>query len=120
MFEIRVQGDIASSHQLPGYNGPCRNLHGHTWKIEVTVMGEKLDSLGLVVDFKELKIKLKKVLDPLDHQHLNDLDAFKRINPTTENIARHIYRAFAPLCQPLKLKEVRVWESETASVVYYE
>ena len=67
-----------------------------------------------------LKKKLKDVLDPLDHAYLNDLPAFKGVNPTTENLARHVYRALAPAVSPLKLKHVRVWESETASVIYHE
>ena len=120
MFEIRVTGDIASSHQLPGYDGPCKNLHGHTWKVEVTVLGDLLDPMGFIVDFKVLKKYLKDVLDPLDHQHLNDLSAFEGIQPTTENLAKHIYRAFKKTCRPMVLKQVQVWESATASVVYYE
>ena len=120
MFEVKVRDHIASAHTLVGYDGPCRHLHGHTWKVEVTVMGDELDSVGLVVDFKVLKQKLKEVLMPLDHVNLNDLPAFAGINPSTENLARHIYRQFAPKAAPLRLKQVEVWESDTASIVYYE
>jgi 6-pyruvoyltetrahydropterin/6-carboxytetrahydropterin synthase len=95
-------------------------MHGHTWKVEVVVCGDVLDGVGLLTDFKVLKAKLKEVAMPLDHVVLNDLPAFKGINPSTENLARHIYRALGPKCAPLRLKQVQVWESDTASVIYYE
>ena len=120
MFEVSVRDHIASAHQLHGYDGPCKDMHGHTWKIEVVVMGNALDGVGLLTDFKVLKAKLKEVIMPLDHVVLNDLPTFKDINPSTENLARHIYRAMYKNCAPLRVKHVQVWESDTASVVYYE
>jgi len=120
MFEVSVRDHIASAHQLPGYDGPCKYMHGHTWKVEIVVCGDQLDSVGLLADFKDVKLRLKEVLTPLDHVVLNDLPAFKEINPSTENIARHIYRALKGQCAPLRLKQVQVWESDTASVIYYE
>ena len=120
MFEITIKDHIAAAHQLHGYDGPCAKLHGHTWHVEVSVKGETLDQIGLLTDFKILKGKLKQVLMPLDHVCLNDLPAFQSVNPSTENLARHIYREFAKISSPLKLKQVQVWESDTASVIYYE
>mgnify|MGYP000903364018 FL=1 len=120
MFEITVRDHIASAHQLHGYDGPCKDLHGHTWHIEVVVVGEHLDKIGLLTDFKVLKKKLKDVLGPLDHVCLNHIPAFAALNPSTENLARHIYREFSKTCAPLKLEHVQVWESDTASVIYYE
>lgn len=120
MFELKVRDHIASAHTLIGYDGPCARLHGHTWKIEVTVVGNELDNVGLLSDFKVLKKKLKDILMPMDHVNLNDLPAFSVSNPSTENIARYVYKQFAPTVLPLKLKQVEVWESDTASVIYYE
>src|SRR5271170_1301124 len=120
MFEVTVRDHIASAHQLHGYDGPCKNMHGHTWKVEMVVCGNTLDGVGLLADFKDLKLTLKEVLMPLDHVVLNDLPAFKGLNPSTENLARHIYRALSTKCAPLRLKQVQVWESDTASVIYYE
>lgn len=120
MFDVKVRDHIASAHILHGYEGPCARLHGHTWKIEVTVMGNQLDTIGLLVDFKILKKKLKDVLAPLDHVNLNELPCFAGINPSTENLAKYIYAQFALSVAPLKLKQVEVWESDTASIVYYE
>ena len=120
MFELKVKGDIASAHQLRGYEGRCKDLHGHTWKIEVTVVSDKLDAIGMVADFKVMKKLLKDVLEPIDHVYLNDLPFFKEANPTTENIAKYIYQEFAKAIRPLKLKQVEVWESDSASTIYYE
>ncbi len=130
MFELKVRGDIASAHQLRGYEGRCKDLHGHTWKIEVTLVSATLDKIGMVADFKVMKKLLKEVLDPIDHVYLNDLPYFKAVNPTTENIAKYVYENFSKAClpssgqkeqgAPLKLKQVEVWESDSASSVYYE
>jgi len=120
MFEVTVRDSISSAHQLHGYDGPCKDMHGHTWRVEIVVCGNSLDRVGLLTDFKVLKLKLKEILMPLDHVVLNDLPAFKGLNPSTENLARHIYNALGSHCAPLRLKQVQVWESETASVIYYE
>ena len=120
MFELTVRDHIASAHQLHGYQGACATLHGHTWKIEMVVKGSDLDKIGLLADFKVLKTILKEVIMPLDHVVLNDLPVFKGINPSTENIARHIYRALKSKVAPLALKHIQVWESDTASVIYDE
>lgn len=120
MFELSITSDISSAHFLRNYEGPCKHLHGHTWKIEVTIQSDKLNNIGLVVDFKDMKQKLKEVLMPLDHVCLNDLPYFKEVNPSTENIAVYIYREFKKTCGSFSLKCVRVWESETSSVTYSE
>jgi len=120
MFELSVVGDIASAHFLPGYDGPCKDLHGHTWKIEVSLVSDTLDDIGMVIDFRVVKRKLKELLEPIDHVCLNDLDYFKENSPTTENIAKYVYDNFGKEVTPLKLNKVRVWESDTSSVTYYE
>jgi len=120
MFELAIAGDFASAHFLRNYEGPCKNLHGHTWKVEATIQSEDLNEIGLVVDFRDMKQRLKEVLMPIDHVCLNDLPYFKELNPSTENLAQYIYREFAKDCRPFILKHVRVWESETSSVTYSE
>lgn len=120
MFEVSVKGDIASAHFLKGYEGRCKDLHGHTWKIEVVIVGEQLDAIGMLADFAVLKKELREFLVPIDHVCLNDLPYFKKHNPTTENIAKYVYQNFAAKIAPLKIKRVRVWESDSSSVVYYE
>lgn len=120
MFELSIAGDFASAHFLRNYEGPCKNLHGHTWKVEVAIQSEDLNEIGLVVDFRDMKQKLKEVLMPIDHVCLNDLPYFKDVNPSTENLAQYIYREFAKVSRPFTLKHVRVWESETSSIIYSE
>ncbi len=120
MFELSIRGDIASAHFIEGYQGKCKNLHGHTWKIEVTIVSDQLDDIGMVADFAVLKKQLCEVLAVIDHVCLNDLAYFKEHSPTTENIAKYIYKHFKKAIEPLRTKHVRVWESDTSSVTYYE
>jgi len=118
MYDLSVTTDFSSAHFLRGYNGPCENLHGHTWKVEIVISADQLNGIGLVVDFREIKDKLKAFIGHLDHISLNDLPYFQEINTTTENLARYIYDEFSQHCQPHRLKQVRVWESDTCSVTY--
>lgn len=121
MYELMVTADFASAHFLRGYNGPCEKLHGHTWKIQVTIVSDKVNQLGLVVDFRDIKNKLKEFLSHLDHVCLNeDIPFFREHNPSTENLARYIYKEFSKECQPFAVKRVSVWESENSGVTYYE
>lgn len=120
MFELSIRGDIASAHFIEGYQGKCKDLHGHTWKVEVTIMSGQLDEIGMVADFAVLKQQLREVLGAIDHVCLNDLAFFKELSPTTENIAKYIYTHFKEAIKPLTIKHVRVWESDTSSVTYYE
>ncbi len=120
MFELSISGHFAAAHFLRNYEGPCKNLHGHTWKVQVTIQSEKLNDIGLVVDFRDLKQRLKEILMPIDHVCLNDLPYFHDVNPSTENLAKYIYYEFAKVTFPFILKRVRVWESETSSVTYFE
>lgn len=120
MFELSIRDHIASAHFLRGYEGRCKDLHGHTWKIEVVIANDQLDEIGMVADFAVLKKQLKEFLMAIDHVCLNDLAYFKEVNPTTENIAKYIYTNFAKTVAPLKVKTVQVWESDLASVLYYE
>jgi 6-pyruvoyltetrahydropterin/6-carboxytetrahydropterin synthase len=117
MFKLRIEGNFSSAHNLRGYKGKCEDLHGHNWKVEVVVVSDKLDKIGMVVDFKFLRKKLYSILEELDHKYLNDLHFFKKINPTSENIAKYLYdllKSEAP-----NLYSVTVWESDSASATYY-
>lgn len=118
MYELSIKSDFAAAHFLRGYEGKCKNLHGHTWKVELVLEGRELDKAGMVVDFAVVKKQLKEFLEELDHAHLNDLPYFKEINPTTENLAKYIFDEFPKRYRPLKVKRVTVWESDQASVTY--
>lgn len=118
MFELSVSADFAASHFLRGYEGKCKNLHGHTWKVELTLAGKRLDKIGLLADFMVVKKQLKEVLDTIDHVHLNDMAIFKENNPTTENLAKYIFEEFSKKYPSLKVRKITVWESDNASIAY--
>ncbi len=120
LFELSIKGDFSSAHFLRGYDGPCKDLHGHTWKVEIVIRSPRLDKIGLVVDFRMIKRRLKDFLMHIDHVNLNELAYFKKVNPSTENLAKYIYKEFGRQVKPLKIKSVIVWESEVASVKYFE
>ena len=135
MYSIKIESYFSSAHFLRGYRGKCEELHGHNWKVEVTVEAKKLDKIGMVLDFNDLKMKLNKVLEKLDHKCLNHLTYFKKINPvrkktanktklsngvnpTSENIAQYIYKNLKSDIPNLKL--VTVWENHNSCASYYE
>jgi 6-pyruvoyltetrahydropterin/6-carboxytetrahydropterin synthase len=117
-YEITVEDFFSAAHKLRDYEGECERLHGHNWKVEVSLTSQKLNKQGMVIDFKELKRLTKDILGELDHQYLNDLPYFKKDNPTTENIARFIYKEFQQRIdnKDIEIKKVRVWESKGSSV----
>lgn len=117
MYKIKIEADFSSAHNLRGYRGKCEELHGHNWKVEVVVLSAKLDKLGMVMDFKILKEKLYAELEKLDHKYLNNIAYFKKVNPTSENIAKYIYDNLKNKVRGLRC--VTVWESERASATYY-
>jgi len=116
MYSLKVQGTFSSAHNLRGYKGKCEDLHGHNWIVEIVVRSTQLDNIGMVLDFKYLKKKLNACLERMDHKYLNKLDYFKKINPTSENIAKYIYKKLKP--QISLLYCVTVWENSTSSASY--
>ncbi len=124
MFELEVKCTFDAAHRVEGYPGKCDRLHGHTWTVAAKVQGRELDELGLLVDFKLLNQALKDVAATLDHQCLNDLQAFAGKNPTAENIAQYVYQAFGAheifRQGKVRLAEVLVWESAHSAVRYFE
>lgn len=121
MFLLKVQEAFEAAHNLRGYNGKCARLHGHNWIVEVEITGEKLNELGILVDFKDVKRELKFILDKLDHHYLNEISPFDKINPTAENLAKFIYEDFAKsniFDENIKLLAVTVFESPKSSVRY--
>lgn len=118
-YELTVKGHFDAAHSLRGYPGKCRELHGHTWDIEVTVGGGELDDIGILYDFGELKSVLAEALAPLDHAHLNEVAPFDELSPTGENLARYLYDVIeAKLPERVELVEVVVWESPIARLAY--
>ena len=120
MYHLKIISNFAAAHNLLNYQGDCENLHGHNWKIEVTVATRDLDSAGLGVDFKILKRHTNAILDRLDHKYLNDIDFFRELSPSSENISRYIFEALeVELKVPgIEIESVTVWESDDACATY--
>jgi 6-pyruvoyltetrahydropterin/6-carboxytetrahydropterin synthase len=121
MYRLTVHDYFSSAHQLKGYRGKCEGVHGHNWKVEVDVQGEKLNEIGLLMDFHDLKSMLKEILDRLDHVLLNEVEEFRETNPSSENVARHVYDNMKrKLPAGISIASVTVWESESARATYFE
>jgi len=119
IYTLTVKEHFDAAHALVGYPGECRNLHGHTWDVEATISGRELDSVGIVYDFKSLKIDLLSILNQYDHKYLNEVAPFDQMNSTAENLARVIYEYIeGRLPAGIKLEEIVVWESPIAKLSY--
>ena len=121
MFELKTIFSFGSAHQLRNYNGKCEHLHGHNWKIEVYVKGDKLDDNGLLIDFTEIKRVTREILEDIDHKFLNELEYFTEINPSSENIAKYIYERTSTQINDNRIHVSRItaWESDNACATYY-
>jgi len=120
MYFLTIHTHFAAAHILINYQGDCENLHGHNWKVEVTVSARELDKAGLGVDFKVLKRETNRQLDLLDHKYLNDLPAFREDSPSSENIARFLYEQLQAVLNDgnVAVTKVTVWESDYACASY--
>jgi len=141
-----VEMDFQAAHQLRGYEGKCARLHGHNYRLEVTIAGEQVNEQGLVMDFERLKAQVREVLEPFDHQHLNEIEPFAErpragpspeaatttspglrpadggLNPTCENLARVLYERLAQRIkgEGVRVARVRLWETPNSAVTYWD
>ena len=120
MIDIFIKTHFSGGHHLRDYPGNCEHPHGHNWKVKVQVRANKLDELGMGIDFKTLKKHVNLVIDDLDHCNLNDHPAFQDRNPSSEHIAMFI---FDQLQGELKtdryeLHSVQVRETDSSGVIY--
>ena len=109
-FEITITTEFSASHQLKLYDGSLESLHGHNWRVVVTVSAKQLDGIGVVMDFHELHKLLRQIVEPWHSRHLNGVPAFRRRNPSAENVAGHIAESLK-LPPKVKLEMVEVWET---------
>jgi 6-pyruvoyltetrahydropterin/6-carboxytetrahydropterin synthase len=121
-YELKVVTEFASAHTLRDYPGACSRMHGHNWKVELEAVASSLDEVGMGIDFKAMKQAANEVGDQLDHRYLNDLEPFKQINPTAENIAAYMFREISERLnsKTIKVTAVTLWETERACVRYTE
>ncbi len=122
MFELDIHREFSAAHSLRGYHGDCSNFHGHNWTVQVFIQSEKLDEIGIAMDFKVLKKELDAVLAELDHKNLNEHPHFKDVNPTSENLAMYIYHRLAPTVNlsGVRLSRIRFCESASSGASYFE
>jgi 6-pyruvoyltetrahydropterin/6-carboxytetrahydropterin synthase len=118
-YELVIRTQFAAAHRLREYDGNCERLHGHNWAIDVVLRGHRLNSQGLVLDFRDAKRFITDILDGFDHRYLNELEPFREQNPSTENIARTIFAALsARLPEGITVGKVTAWESDRCGASY--
>jgi 6-pyruvoyltetrahydropterin/6-carboxytetrahydropterin synthase len=121
MFEVTVEQTFAAGHALRNYRGKCENVHGHNYRVRVTVQGNQLDATGLLVDFLEVNRLISGTVEYLDHRFINDLPPFDQLNPSAENIAKYFYEKVSGGLKSevaARVSEVQVWETDVSSAVY--
>jgi len=120
MYEVTIKKTFSAAHILKEIGGRCEELHGHNFLVEVSVSAPELNKEGLLIDFRVLKKWTHDILEALDHKYLNEVDYFKDINPSSEQVARLIYDRIAEKAIPegYGVSQVTVWESENARVSY--
>ena len=123
VWYLTVRGEFSAAHALRHYQGKCENMHGHNYGAELTVRGEKLSSdTELAMDFSEMKKIFREVLEQLDHHFLNEIPPFDVINPSSENLARYIWKQLDPRFaqSSVELYSVTVSEKTAQSATYRE
>ena len=125
MFEVTVEQTFAAGHALRNYHGKSEDVHGHNYRVRVTVEGQQLDSTGLLVDFLEVNRLITGAVGYLDHRFINDLAPFDEINPSAENLAKYFYdesntRLKSVTSGRVRVKNVTVYETDTTTATYSE
>jgi len=123
LWKLAVRADFAAAHALRHYHGKCENTHGHNFTVEIVVEGRTLSQdTEILADFTDLKAALRQVMASLDHQDLNEHPAFLKHNPSSENLAAHIFRELFPLVlgKGVNLRQVSVSENASQTATYLE
>jgi 6-pyruvoyltetrahydropterin/6-carboxytetrahydropterin synthase len=122
MFEVSVREDFSAAHRLRNYPGKCEKLHGHNWVVEAFVRCERLNEIGVSIDFRDIKEALDDILAGLDHKDLNDVEPFDKDNPSSENIAKYVYRRLSEVLNTpeIRVSKVSVYETPHACASYWE
>jgi 6-pyruvoyltetrahydropterin/6-carboxytetrahydropterin synthase len=116
-FEITTVREFSASHQLRLYDGSMEPLHGHNWRVKVTVGSEVLDAMGVVMDFHELSGQVETIIGRFHNRHLNGVPPFDEVNPSAENVAMHVGRSLT-MKPGIRLLSVEVWETADNSAVW--
>lgn len=122
VFEICVEVQFSAAHSLLGYHGNCRQIHGHNWIVEVFVRCRELNDIGIGIDFRNVKQAIKEIIENIDHSYLNEHPEFKDTNPSSENIAKYLYRELGGKINSdnVTVSKVKVSETRSAGAFYWE
>ena len=122
MYTLTVVTDFSASHIIPGHPGKCARLHGHNWKVEISVQTQVLNDLGMGLDFADIKAKAKTLIDEVDHRHLNDIPPFDTISPTAENVSAWLYQRLSTLLntKDVSVSAVTLWNRSLPRAVQRE
>jgi len=119
MFAVSSEVTFSAAHSLSGAAGPCEKVHGHNYRVRLTVASPTLGPQGWVMDFADLKRLLREITDPFDHGNLNEIPPFDHLNPTAEHLARHFFlEAAQRIAAPARVRRVEVFETPTARAVF--
>ena len=120
MYEIYKETTFSGAHRLRGYKGRCEALHGHNWRVRVSVAADALDDLGMVIDFTVLKAALEEIASKLDHVYINEVPPFDTVNPSAENLAKWFFDELYPRVNGgrARVTRVMVWESDASCAIY--
>ncbi len=120
MFKVSKEMMISATHRVREHQGGCERIHGHNWKVIVTVASMELNNMGMVIDFKDLKHAMHKIVMPMDHNDINVYPPFDVINPTSENLAKFIFDEMSKELndERQKISEVKVYEKDTSAATY--
>jgi 6-pyruvoyltetrahydropterin/6-carboxytetrahydropterin synthase len=120
VFTLFVRENFAAAHRLESYHGKCEALHGHNFRVEALFEGEGVGPEGMLIDFAILKSHLRTILADLDHKYINEIDFFKERASSSEYMAVYVYGRLEEMIakETVKVKEVRVWESENAYAAF--
>jgi 6-pyruvoyltetrahydropterin/6-carboxytetrahydropterin synthase len=123
MFQVSVDEEFSAGHALRGYQGKCENVHGHNYKVRVTLQGPRLDSIGLLCDFTHIKRAIRQIIAGVDHKFLNDQAPFDTVNPSAENLAKYFYeettRQLPDSAEGARITSITIWETDATSATYW-
>jgi 6-pyruvoyltetrahydropterin/6-carboxytetrahydropterin synthase len=122
VFEICVEAQFSAAHSLAGYHGNCMQVHGHNWIVEVFVRCRELNDIGIGIDFRNVRQAIRDIIKNVDHSYLNEHPEFKDTNPSSENIARFLFRELGEKINSdtAKVSKVKVSETRSSGAYYWE
>jgi 6-pyruvoyltetrahydropterin/6-carboxytetrahydropterin synthase len=121
MHTICKDFTFAAAHAIRGHTRGCQNLHGHNYRVRVHLQAERLDPLGMVMDFADLKTIVQEIVGPFDHAVINDIAPFDERNTTAELLSQYVFAEVARRLadqERVRVARVEVWENDGACAMF--